>query len=95
MLKELLQDLSVDREDPVVNFLRKQGRKEGKAVGKAEGALNKARQDVLDVLKARFGAVGKDVSQRILAKNDCEKLRKLLTLAAVAPDMKAFVAGIR
>ena len=71
------------------------GEARGVAKGKAQGTLVKAQQDLLDVLKARFGSVSKTLSRWVLAQDNPKDLRRLLTLAAVAPDIKTFAAGIR
>ncbi len=47
-------------------------------------------EDILDVLKTRFGTVPRDLSRHLRAILDDKKLRRLNVLAVQTPDLEAF-----
>ncbi len=66
------------------------GLQQGLQQGLVKGRLEAAREDVLDALEARFGAVPGDVVDRVQGVEDLAKLKVLLRQAVRAEDLEAF-----
>jgi len=58
--------------------------------GRQEGLVQNAREDVLDVLEARFGEVPSALREQVVAVADPAELKRLHRQAVLAPDLHAF-----
>jgi hypothetical protein len=67
-----------------------QGIEQGVAQGIAQGAVVAAREDLLEVLRARFGAVPAGVTEWVRTQSEVATLRGLLRKAATVASMEAF-----
>jgi flagellar biosynthesis/type III secretory pathway protein FliH len=68
-----------------------QGIQQGLELGQATGEARKARQGILEVLSARFGAVPDSLSPSLEPLSDPDHLTQLLRLAATCPSLDAFL----
>jgi hypothetical protein len=57
-----------------------------------EGALQRSRDDIVDVLSVRFGDVPSEVASALAEIDDSETLRRLLRLAARCESIADFRA---
>jgi len=87
MRQRFMQMLMQDPEDPVVKFLREQG--------KAEGALGAIRSAVLQVLECRFGRPSRDLVEQINSISSLKKLKALHRRAALAPRIEDFLKSLK
>ena len=77
----------------MTNFVEQwveRGIAQGVAQGVAQGTVAAAREDLLEVLRARFGAVPTGVTEWVGTQTDVATLRGLLRKAATADSMEAF-----
>ena len=91
MRQKLLAVLMQDEENPVVSFLREQG----KAEGKLEGAMEEARRALLHALERRFGRLSQDLMGRIRNICSLQKLRELHDKALAAPRLETFLKALK
>jgi len=68
----------------------RKGRTEGRTEGRAEGRRQTLREDILDVLEARFDAVPYPLRERIQAVQAEAVLKKLLRQAALVASLAEF-----
>ena len=68
-------------------------RQEGRQEGMQEGEVHSRRQALLDVLEARFGKVPEGLLEVLSAVSELHRLERLLKIAAVCPDLEAFVSN--
>jgi hypothetical protein len=73
-------------ESPVLQELKAEWTREAAL----EAARETRRRAIVDVLVARFGAGAEDLGALIETINDEERLKGLVTFAAVCPDLEAF-----
>ena len=62
--------------------------------GIQRGMLQKAREDILDVLEARFGEAPYELRERILAVTQEAELKRLHRESALAESIEAFRAKL-
>jgi len=62
--------------------------------GMQQGMLQKAHEDILDVLEARFGEVSYELRERIQAVTQEAELKRLHRQAALAESLKTFQAKL-
>jgi hypothetical protein len=67
------------------------GIQQGIQQGQATGKTRKAREAILEVLSARFGAVPDSLSPSLEPLSDPDHLTQLLRLAATCPSLDAFL----
>ncbi|MBI4594838.1 MAG: hypothetical protein HY730_00490 [Candidatus Tectomicrobia bacterium] len=67
-----------------------QGVQQGVQQGLQQGILLKAREDVLDILEARFGTVPQTIHQAISASEDISLLKVLHKKAALVASLEEF-----
>ncbi len=79
-------------EENMVSLAAQEWLSQGKAEGMAEGVKVARRDDLLDILEARFGPVDQSVRAR-LADMSAEELRPLLRRAATAPTIAGVFDG--
>ena len=72
-----------------------QGLQQGMQQGLQQGELKQAREDVLDILLARFRQITNDIANLINRLNNVAILKDLLKKAAVADSLEAFEAEAR
>jgi hypothetical protein len=70
------------------------GRQEGRQEGRQQGMLQRAREDILDVLEARFAAVPWPTTERLLDVQDLVVLKTLLRRASTVPSAEAFLENL-
>jgi predicted transposase YdaD len=70
---------------------REKGREEGRVEGREEGALAEARENILRILRRRFGAAAVDLSHRLSRISSRSDLESLLEDAAVAGTLDEFL----
>jgi hypothetical protein len=75
------------RESVAVQRWMREGEEKGIKRGVKKGRLKTRRADLLSVLSARFGKVGKRLEARILRIKDAALLGKLIKRAVVARSM--------
>jgi flagellar biosynthesis/type III secretory pathway protein FliH len=68
----------------------KQGRREGRQQGIVEGQLKAVRDDVLEILEARFKRVPAGLKKTLKTIEDRKRLKLLLRQAATVASMKEF-----
>jgi hypothetical protein len=68
-----------------------QGIQQGLHRGQETGKARKAREAILEVLSARFGAVPDSLSPSLEPLSDPDHLTQLLRLAATCPSLDAFL----
>lgn len=76
-------DMSVVVESPLYQQILREGER--------RGTLQRARDDVLGVLRARFSRVPANVERRLARIDDVDRLTELNTLAATTPTVAEFV----
>ncbi|WP_366654689.1 Rpn family recombination-promoting nuclease/putative transposase [Fodinicurvata sp. EGI_FJ10296] len=95
--KQFAAEAKPGMEDSMVSLAAqewlKQGKAEGMAEGKAEGLRSARRDDLLDILEARFGLVDQSFRERINAMS-ADDLRPLLRRAATAPTIADVLDGV-
>ena len=69
---------------------RREGRTEGRRQGVEEGQLKAVRDDVLEILQARFRRVPVRVKDALKVIKDRKRLRLLLRHAVTSPNLKEF-----
>ena len=62
--------------------------------GMQQGMLQKAHEDILDVLEARFGEVPYELRERILEVTQEAELKRLHRESALAESMEALTAKL-
>lgn len=75
---------------PYVTFAERYGRKEGRKEGRQEGRLQTLREDILDILEARFGEVPGEVREKIETLSDEARLKSLHRRAALTSSLEDF-----
>ena len=70
------------------------GIERGMQQGMQQGMLQKAREDIIEVLEARFGEAPYDLRERLLAVTDEAELKRLHRQSALAETMEAFKAKL-
>ena len=70
------------------------GREEGREKGREEGAEKKARDALLRILKARFGAVSEIISLKVEGMDSIEQLDTLIEKAATCGSLEDFEEGL-
>ncbi len=95
MISELLQ---VDREwlerSVVVQDWLRQGREQGIAQGIAQGLILARRDDLLSVLRSRFGSIDPSMEVAILRMDDPQRLKDLHARALVAGSLEEFAGEL-
>ena len=76
----------------MAEYLIQKGKAQGKAEGKAQGKAEAKAEDVLRVLKRRFGTVPRPLRTRIAGTEELATLDRLLDLAVAASTLKEFAA---
>jgi len=66
-------------------------KEEGRQEGRQEGLLVAAREDIVEVLEARFGAVPPEVGEKLAVIQDPTRLKSLLRLASTAESIRDFL----
>jgi Putative transposase, YhgA-like len=69
-------------------------KEEGLQEGRKQGFSQKAREDVLDVLEARFGATPDEVSEKLREVQDLARLKTLLRQASTVVALPDFLRGL-
>jgi len=64
-------------------------------IARQEGRQERAGEDVLAVLEARFGEVPYELREQVRSIRDETRLRQLLRVASVAPNHESFRAAAR
>jgi flagellar biosynthesis/type III secretory pathway protein FliH len=91
-------DLEKEKVMPYVTTIERLGREEGLKQGREEGLKQglqlgrqeALREDILEIVKARFGEVPYGLRERIQAIADEAELKRLHRQAALAESMSAF-----
>lgn len=73
---------------------RREGRREGRTIGLQQGAVQEARQALINILSARFGRQANSLRPRIKAIQDLQLLRRLQKQAAIAENLTDFEDAI-
>ncbi|MBF0552096.1 MAG: hypothetical protein HQK60_16370 [Deltaproteobacteria bacterium] len=71
-----------------------QGMQKGMQKGIQQGILQKAREDILEILEARFGRVPQEVTDFTNELTDLSRLNILLKQAALVSSIDEFVEGL-
>ena len=74
---------------------RQEGRKEGREEGREEGRTAAARDLLMDVLRERFGRLGRGLPGKVALISDEAELRRLTRIAVRAPSLEAFVVHMK
>jgi hypothetical protein len=69
-------------------------REDERAVRRAQAAAAVDREDVLAILRMRFGAVPRDVQERIESCDNLDQLERLVLVAANVPTWDDFLAEL-
>lgn len=56
-----------------------------------EAQIGEDRQDLIEVLRMRFGDIPSQVEERLYQLNDFETIERLILVAANAPTLKVFL----
>jgi len=83
-----------EREKKGVMEIVTSGMEKGIERGMQQGMLQKAREDILDVLEARFGEMPYELRERVLAVTQEAELKRLHRQSALAESMAAFRAKL-
>ena len=78
----------------IVTSWMEKGIERGMQQGMQQGMLQKAHEDILDVLEARFGEAPYELRERILAVTQEAELKRLHRQSALAESMAAFRAKL-
>ena len=98
ILEAILSEPEFYESDPLYKRGKREGKEEGKGEGRSEGrseGLHEGeeramREDIIDVLAARFGEVPEDVRARLAETHARDELKRLVSAAARAADLDAF-----
>ncbi|MFD1038998.1 hypothetical protein ACFQ3N_11445 [Virgibacillus byunsanensis] len=60
-----------------------------------EAALEQDREDLLGLLKLRFGDISPEVTQGIYEIDEFDTIERLILVAANAPDYKTFIQELK
>jgi len=63
---------------------------EGRIKGRLEGAIERARNDILEILEARFGDVPEDIKEAVEKITDLKKLSELHKKSVFVKDFDEF-----
>ena len=66
----------------------------GMEKGMEKGFLRKSREALLRILKARFGAVGEAISEKVEKMDSIEQLDSLIEKAATCSSLEDFEKGL-
>jgi predicted transposase YdaD len=97
MLETMLEEEDFLLNTPFLRRLRTKAREDGLAEGCREGALTKAREDILKLLMLRFKLSAdnrQQIEQQLAHINDDARLETLFTLAAQTHNLAEFQAGL-
>ena len=92
--EEKAAKLPDEREKKGVMEIVTSGMEKGIERGMQQGMLQKAREDILDVLEARFGEMPYELRERVLAVTQEAELKRLHRQSALAESMAAFRAKL-
>jgi hypothetical protein len=87
--------LKIDREWIEQSIVVQEWLRQGREQGLEKGLILARRDDLLSVLKSRFGAVDAMMEEAILRLEDPQRLRDLLTRAAVIASLGEFARELQ
>lgn len=95
--KSELRRFEESRAMPYVTSIERMGREEGRQEGRQIGRVESLRENIVDVLEARFGAVSRRVKARINAEGDGKRLKVLLRSAVTSGTLQEFkrITGLK
>ncbi|NER34149.1 MAG: hypothetical protein F6J93_08920 [Oscillatoria sp. SIO1A7] len=88
--KAEVKRLEEKRKMPFITSFERDGIEQGLRQGLKEGTLQTAREDIGDVLEARFSVVPDNLTATLDGIDDKAWLKQLLKRAAIAPSLEAF-----
>ena len=96
--KEELRDFEESRAMPYITSIERMGREEGRQLGRQEGCregreigrIETLRENILDVIEARFGPAPAPVRERINATIDRDRLKMWLKAAVTCATLHQF-----
>ncbi len=84
------------RESVIANEWKNEGRVEGRVEGRREGRIESRREDLLNVLQARFpGELPEDVVRVVATQENADSLSRWLVAAATAANIEQFRSQLR
>jgi len=93
-----LRNLEEVKKMPYMTYIerkgKEEGRREGRTIGLKQGAVQEARQALINILTARFGRQASSLRPRIKAIQDLQVLRRLQKQAVIAENLTDFEDAI-
>ena len=87
---EALEQYEEETKMPYVTSIERRGAQQGLRQGLEQGLLRKSREDVIDILEARFEVVPRSAMEIINQMEDLSALKMLLKKAATAKTLEEF-----
>ncbi|MBN2506338.1 MAG: transposase [Verrucomicrobia bacterium] len=89
-----LINFETEKRMPYVTSIERLGRQEGRQEGRQQGRQEALRDNILDVLETRFGALPPTMRHQVETAQDEGQLKRLLRQAAVAQSLAAFESAL-
>ena len=93
--KEKVREYEQSKTMPYVTSIERLGREEGRVEGRVEGRADALRENVLDILDARFGEVPFSLREGVNALADIPRLKALHRLAVTCAGLADFERALR
>jgi hypothetical protein len=92
--KEELREFERSRAMPYITSIERMGREEGRQEGREVGRIEALRENILDVLEARFGPVAAHLRDKINTSEDGSRLKGWHRLAVTCAALREFELAV-